>query len=938
MEFRVLGPLEVASGGNTLPCGGPKQRALLAFLLLHANEAVGRDRLMEALWGDDPPSRAANALQVHVHGLRKLLGRERLETRGSAYVLRVEPGELDAERFDGLLQQARAAEDPAARIELIGAALGLWRGAPLSDLADAPFAQLESQRLEEARLAALELRIEAELALGLDDGLVAELEGLAAAHPYRERLRAQLMVALYRAGRQADALDAFQQARRVLVDELGIDPSRELQDLERAILRQDPSLTAGAAPPRPAPELPAAPTPLVGRRLELAAASALFRGPDVRLLTLTGPGGIGKTRLALALAAELSDGFPGGVWFVDLAPVFEPELVAATVAHTLGVDESSRPVAETIAEQLGDRSALLVLDNFEHVLDAAGLVSELLRRAPRLRALVTSRSVLSLAGEHEYPVPPLPLPELVGTPEPASLGENEAVELFVTRARAARPDFRLTHGNADAVARICIELDGLPLALELAAARVKLLAPDAILARLAGRLDLLTTSGRDVPARQQTLRAAIDWSYRLLEPDEQLLFSRLAVFAGGFTVAAAEAVCDADLDSLTSLVDKSLVGDDGAGAEPRFRLLETIREYARERLEASGDADELRRRHADHFLGLAEQGEQAFAGGQDQEAWLERLEREHDNVRAALEWLGRTGEVDRELRLGTALLLFWKVRGHLTEGRRRLEDALARAVGADPARVAEALEAAGGLAYRQGDYDRSRALSEQSLALYRDLGEAPSIARMLHELGSIELAEGHYEQALPMYEESVELVRQSGDRRRYSIGLSNLGALMHELGDFTRALSLQEDALGIQREVGDRDAVAMTLHNLARTELRMGRPDRCRELLAESLHVSRELGYRELIAYCLEGFGEFAIAAGDDERAARLLGAADALFQRLGVPMHGSERESYDQAVVTLRASLGDDAFAAAEAAGRELDPERAVEDALHVELAGGDD
>ena len=465
-EFRVLGPLEVASGGRAVALGGPRQRALLAFLLLHGNELVSRQRLVDCLWGERAPETAANALQVAVHGLRRLLGAERVETRGTGYRLQVEPGELDLERFRGLVLQARSAS-PTAAANTLADALALWRGAPLVDTADAPFARTQIGRLEEERLAALEARIDADLELGRHTELVGELETLVAEHPFREALGCRQLLALYRSGRQAEALEAYAWARRTLVEELGVEPGPALQELERAILRQDASLAPAPPPAVPRTNLPALATPLVGRQLELAAASALVRREDVRLLTLTGAGGTGKTRLALAVASDVLADFEDGVWLVTLAPLHDPELVLSTIAGALGVEESGGlSLLDGLKAHLGDKHAVLVLDNFEHLAAAAPLVSELLAAAPRLKALVTSRSVLRLTGEDGYPVPPLCLPDSASWDDAAALLRNEAVALFVARAQAARPDFRL-NGNACAVAEICVALDGLPLALEL---------------------------------------------------------------------------------------------------------------------------------------------------------------------------------------------------------------------------------------------------------------------------------------------------------------------------------------------------------------------------------------------------------------------------------------------------------------------------------------
>jgi predicted ATPase/DNA-binding SARP family transcriptional activator len=906
LDFRLLGPLEVERDGEALALGGARQRALLALLLLSANEVVSRARLIDGLWAERPPETAANALQVAVHGLRKLLGAKRISTSGSGYLLRVQPGELDLERADRLGERARG-QAPAAAAETLRAALELWRGRALADLAELPFARTESERLEERRLALLERRIEADLALGRHAELGSELEALIAEHPFRERLRGLLMLALYRSGRQADALEAYQEARRALVEQLGIEPGPELQELERGILRQDPSLAAPAAAAEAATNVPAPLTPLVGRQLEVAAVSALLRGADVRLLTLTGPGGTGKTRLAVAAVGELRPDFRDGVFFVDLSPLDDPELVAPTIARTLGVDERpGQPLADTLADALRDKQLLLLLDNFERVADAGALVTRLLAGAREVKAVVTSRALLRVSGEHEYAVPPL--------------SRDEAVRLFVARAQAVSPGFE----PSPAVAAICTALDGLPLALELAAARSRVLTPEAILERLGSRLDLLTSGPRDLPRRQRTLRGAIDWSFELLEPAEQALFARLAVFSGGCSLEAAEHVCAADLDALSALVDRSLARQ----REARFTMLETIREYALERLDASAEGDGIRLRHAEHFLELAERAQEPISGGAEQARWLDRLEIEHDNLRAAFAWLRATGRIDLELRLAVALRLFWRLRGHLTEGRAVLEAAIARSADEPPALRAEALAAVEVLAFRQGDYTATAAFCEEARELYSELGDRLGIARMTGELGNVLHARGELDRALELYGEAVSFLREIGDTARLSTALANMGSVANAMGDYDRSAALTEEAAEMHRADGDRDGLAIALHNLARTELKRGRPERARELFRESLEIAVELGYRELIAYCLEAVAEL-LADVDPATAARLVGAADALFEELGVPMGSEEKAGRERAVGLLRDALGEETFSSLRSEGGGLAPEQAAAAAL---------
>jgi predicted ATPase/class 3 adenylate cyclase len=646
--------------------------------------------------------------------------------------------------------------------------------------------------------------------------------------------------------------------------------------------------------------LPIPSTPFLGREQELAQVLGLLSQEDVRLLTLTGPGGTGKTRLAVQAAAELAARYPQGVWWVPLATLRDPELVLETAAQALGATGG-------LAEHVLDGSVLLLFDNFEQVVEAAADLAALLAACPKLDLLVTSREPLHLTGEQVYPVPPLV--------------HEEGVDFFLARARAVRPDFQAD----DAVSAICRRLDELPLALELAAARVKALSSGQILERLEQRLPLLTGGARDLPERQRTLRATIAWSHELLSPAEQRLFSRLAVFSGGCTLDAAEQVAEADLDTLQSLVDKSLVRQ----TAERFWLLETIREYALEQLEQGGDANVLRRRHAEHFRGLAEEAERERAEGGEEVGLLERLEAEHDNFRTALSWAATVPAPSFELALAGALEPFWRLRGHISEGRRWLETALLRGGEAPASLRTKALDAAAGLAYRQGDNKRSTELWEEALAVCRETSDKPRTARVLAELGGVAVAEGDYERARTVYEESIAVFRDAGDLRALTVTLSNLASVANLQGEYERGSRLAQEALVLSREHGQKESISVVLHNLGRAALRQHRCDEARELLAESLETAEALGFKEIIAYCLAGFAEIAAAAERWEEAARLIGAAEVLLEQLGIPLGPEERDGYEATVALLETQLRPDELAAANAAGRALGTEQAIAYAL---------
>jgi predicted ATPase/DNA-binding SARP family transcriptional activator len=919
--------VEVLSEGRPLALGAPKQRALLARLLLGRGSVVSRDRLVSAVWGEDPPESAAGGLQVYVHGLRRVLGAARIERHGAGYRILLASGELDLERFERLVERAERsladgdADDAAADLR---AALALWRGPPLADLATEPLGEAEAGLLEEARLRALELRNDAELALGGHAALVGELERQIAEQPYRERLRGQYVLALYRSGRQKEALEAYHAARRMLLDELGVEPGPALREIERGILRQDAGLGAPPARRPPAARLPTPPTPLVGRRLEIAAVAALLRREDVRLVTLTGPGGTGKTRLGLAVAAEVAADLRDGAVFVDLAPVRDPALLAATIARALGVEEGRASIETELEEHLRELRVLLLLDNLEQLLPGTPLIGRLLAAAPRLLVLATSREPLRLYGEHRYPVPPLVVPGESGARSFEELAANDSVRLFLARARAAEPAFPFTDETAPAVAEICTRLDGLPLAIELAAVRSNLLPPAAMAKRLGAALDLLTGGARDRPLRQQTLRATLDWSHELLSGAERTLFARLGVFAGGCGVEAAEAVCGEGAAAvpavLASLVDRNLlrVGEDFEG-EPRFAMLETIREYALDRLRAAGEEDACRGRHARYFLGLAERAEATILGGAgDPLPVIERIELELDNLRAALDRLHAEGEGELELRLAGSLPYFWRVRGHLTEGRARLEQALAAGAGAAPRPRAKALSGAGRLAYRQGDFGQARRLHERSLAASREAGDEWAIGQALSDLGGVTRAEGDPDAAEALYEQSAEVLRAAGHTVRLGTVLGNLSDLRLARGDAAGAGALAEEALALQDASGDKEGRVFTLLALGRVAMREERGDEAERRLRESLSLAHELGYTEVRAYCLLGMAELAVRRGDPARAARLVGAADAVLASVGVVrLQPVDAEGREEVLRAADEALGRDGCSDARAEGR---------------------
>jgi predicted ATPase/class 3 adenylate cyclase len=647
--------------------------------------------------------------------------------------------------------------------------------------------------------------------------------------------------------------------------------------------------------------LPVPATAFLGRERELDEVNELVARMDVRLLTLTGPGGTGKTRLALQAAAAASERYPGGVFWVPLAPLRDPGLVLGTAGQAVGTKNG-------LADHIGETPTLLLFDNFEHVVAAADGLGGLLSACPRLDVLVTSREPLHVTGEHEYPVP--------------SLTREEGVDLFEARARAVKPDI----ARDDAVPEICRRLDDLPLALELAAARVKVLSPAQILERLEQRLPLLTGGARDAPERQRTLRATIEWSHELLTNEERSLFARLAAFRGGCTLEAAEEVADANLDALQSLVDKSLLRH----SNERFWMLETIREYAAERLDELEDDEGVRLRHAESFLRLAEEAEPHLTGS-NQGPWLARLEAEHDNFRLSLDSLRQAGLGDEELRLAGALMRFWYVRGHLREGSSRLAGALAAHDDQSHARL-KALFGAGLLDHRLGEYRRAEAIVNERLTLARRLHDAEAVASSLVGLGLSAQALGDHERAVASYTEGAELARAGGYRWFLAVAVGNLAGIALDQGDFTGARARTEEALQLFRELGDERKIVELSVNLGIVASREGLREEAEAHLREGLEYAGPLGDKEVAIWCLGELAGLAASAGEAERSARLIGIVDSLREETGHVAQFDERRLNDEMRTALASQLGEDHFAAALDFGRQMTFEQAVAYALETQ------
>ena len=760
-------------------------------------------------------------------------------------------------------------------------------------------------------------------------------------------------------------------------------PSREVTRELAATRDRFPEKPVKQAETRPT-NLPVQRTGFVGREKQVAATKELLLREDVRLVTVTGPGGIGKTRLAVQVARALVERFPGGIHFVSLASLSDPGLIASVIVQSLGIREmGGQSPLEILKENLQGSlrpATLLLLDNFEHLVQAVPMVAELLAACPNLKILVTSRAALHLYGEHEFPLPPLALPDSRSMPPVEVLSQYPAVALFVQRAVAAKPDFELNHENALAVTEICARLDGLPLAIELAAARVKVLSPSSMRARLTSRLQLLTGGARDMPERHQTLRAAMDWSYDLLSPAEQKLFRRLSVFVGGCTLEGAEAVCDTRgdldldlLDGMASMVDKSLMQqDEQANGESRFAMLETIREYALEKLEASGEKALTKRAHAAYYLVLAED-EATEQSGTEGTEWLARLAAEHNNFRAGLEWLTETGDAAWGLRLGVALFRFWEMSESLAEGRARLGKVLAIAGAAARTKPrARALFAAGVLATAQGDYAPAHALIGESLDIARQSHDKHGAAVALNALAVIARDRGELLVARTLLEESLELWRELADQKAVARSLSNLANIVKLQGDNTRAFSLYAECLAIFRELGDRAGVAWSMNyqgdvarnqrdfaaartwyeqglaifrelddrwGMAGTLADLGSLAREEEnyptagcMYRESIKLFQELDHKRGIARLLEHFACSAAAQLEAQRSLRLAGAAAALRQNIGAPLTPAEQAKLEASLHPARLALSNQVGATAWLEGWALPVEKAIEEALMPE------
>jgi predicted ATPase/DNA-binding SARP family transcriptional activator len=909
-------------------------RALLAYLAFYPRRAHRREEIIELFWPDRSPQSGQNSLRLALADLRRLLApspsERKLVLHGDHHTVALN-GDLfvtDTALFEADLRTAACAPDEEQQFVHYRQAVARYRGALLTEFSE-PWVQGERQRLADAYLIALRRLIQALVnRRDLDAALDCAHRALQA-DPLREESHRIVMQIYGAQGRPEAAWRQYQELTALYQEELGCAPSTRARELA---LRYAPSFpeSATAFPPLPlasAPEstpppapllgdLPASLPPLFGREQDVSEVCAMLQTSETRLVNLTGIPGGGKTRLAIAAAEALRALYPGGAWFVPLAALTDACRLPETLLRALRLPRSpDLTPRDQLLLHLSTQPILLVLDNFEHLAqEGAPILQALLDQAPTLTCLVTSRHRLRLPGEYEYAVTPLATPRTAGTPE--RLLEFASVQLFVDRVQAVRRDFHITGANAGAIAALCHHLEGLPLSLELAAAWGQTLTPAQILARLKPRLDLLVNRQVGAPARQASLRATLEWSYTLLPPDLQHFFACLSVFRGGWDLEAAEAVCteaepDAPLsralEALTQLRERSLLSAEERGETMRFSLLETLREYATERL-AAEDRPQVARRHALYYWSLAERAEAPLRTA-DAPAWLERLEAEHENFRAALEWALQDAGNLLGLELANALWRFWQIRGYYAEGAAWLSRALGQNPEAPDALRAQTLGYLGNLTYVQGDYTSAHACYEEMLSLRRALGDPLGIATALGSLGNVANDREDYASARRLFEESLALFRAQHHRRGVGITLLNLATVYSDEGDHRAARHLYEEGLTLFREMSDLHNVAQTLNNLVTPLLRLGDRATARSVLAENLALSQTLNSPPIFADCATGFARLALSLSDWQRSALLFGAAEALRNAIDAPLPAKALRAYEHDCSLLRAHLGEERF-----------------------------
>jgi predicted ATPase/DNA-binding SARP family transcriptional activator/DNA-binding CsgD family transcriptional regulator len=992
----LLGGFRVSVGTRTVEEGAWRLRkaaALVKLLALAPGHRIHREQAMDLLWSELGLRAASNNLHQALYVTRRTLhpdpaiASRYLSLSGEQLALCPEERLwVDVEAFEEAAATAHRSREPAA----YRAAIELYSGELLPEDRYEQWAELRREELSQLHLALL-----IELAglyeeRGEFKPAIEALRKTVVQEPTNEEAQAGLMRLYALCGQRQRSLEQYERLREVLQRELGAEPGASVRALKEEIAAgrvPPPKKQPSDGPPQEGTSdagkhnLPTPRTSFVGREkevLEVKRALAM-----TRLLTLTGAGGSGKTRLAFEVARDLVGSYPDGVWLVELAGLSEGELVPQTVAGALGLKERpGEPLTNTLKDHLRDKQTLLVLDNCEHLVDAAArLIDELLESCPRLRVLATSREALDVAGEVRWLVPSLSVPDPRRPPTVDELEGYESARLFVERASNRRPGFALTPENVRAVAELCWRLEGIPLAIELAAARVGALSVEQIAERLGDSLNLLTGGGRTVTPRQQTLRGTMDWSYELLGELERTLFRRLSVFAGGWSLEAAEAVASGEgiekgevLDLLSELVEKSLVV-----AEPtpkggvRYRMLEPVRQYAREKLEKGSEAEAVNRRHAEFFLALAEEAEPRW-GGPEETAWLDLLEADHDNLRVTLAWTLEHGEAETPLQLAGALWWFWEARGHVSEATKWLEEALA--MGGVATTTARARVLMGlGFILRRSNIERAQACLEVALSLYEELGERRRVAESLSYLAWVVGYRGDAARSTTLYEESLTAARESGHLRVIPWTLNGLAYSVFEGGDFERAQELWGEALALARKQGSVAGASGVLFNMGYTELVRGDHERAATLLEESLTLSQEvvdkstvsgallglgiaatlrdepehgkvllkeslaidveLGSKIDIAEDLEGLAEAAGALGQHFRAARLWGAAAALREDIGVPWRSAERLLHELQLAVARSELDETVWERAFAEGRAMGMEEAVEYAISEEQPG---